>query len=48
MKFNIWFLVAVVLFAVALVLLVIGNGEAKLVQELTVGGFLAFAAGHLV
>ena len=41
-------IVAVVLFAVALLLVILTTGNAKLVSELTLGGFIAFVLGHLL
>lgn len=41
-------IVAVVLFAVALILNLFTSGNADLVLSFTLGGFLAFALGHLL
>ena len=45
---RIAFIVAVVLFSVALLLLLLTTGNVKLIQELTLGGFIALACGHLL
>lgn len=42
------FVIAVVLFALAFLLVLLSQGNARLIQELTLGGFVSLAAGHAV